>query len=218
MIVHDCIQGTTAWLAIRAGIPTASCFDRIITPKGKVSTQAEKYMHKLIAERMMGHPCIEFKGPWLERGNDLEGDARAYYESMRELTTERVGFITNDARTVGASPDSLVGDDGLLELKCPAEHTHVAYLMTRAVDAEYYPQVQGQLWVTGRTWLDIMSFHPEMPPAVIRVERDEKYIAIMSAAVTTFSEELERRVAELRERGQISGIAPSIDAQDEELT
>jgi YqaJ-like viral recombinase domain len=200
MIVHDCIQGTTEWLAIRAGIPTASCFDKIVTPKGKASTQAEKYLHKLLAERLMGHPCIEFKGPWMERGNDLEGDARAYYESMRELETVKVGFVTNDDRTIGASPDSLVGDDGLLELKVPSEHTHVAYMLTRSVDAEYYPQVQGQLWVTGRTWLDIMSFHPEMPPAIIRVERDEPYIRVLSAAVTTFSGELERMAAEMRGR------------------
>jgi YqaJ-like recombinase protein len=198
VIIHNVIQGSTEWLAIRAGIPTASCFDKIITPKGKASTQAEKYLHKLLAEKLMGHPCIEFKGPWMERGNDLESDARAYYESMLELETEKVGFITNDARTIGASPDSLVGDDGLLEFKCPAEHTHVAYMLTRAVDAEYYPQVQGQLWVTGRTWLDIMSFHPEMPPVIIRVERDEKYIAIMAAAVTTFSEHLEMMAADLR--------------------
>ena len=203
MIIHDCIQGTTAWLAIRAGIPTASCFDRILTPKGKVSTQAEKYMHRLLAERMMGHPVIEFSGPWLERGKELESDAAAYYESMREVTCERVGFVTNDAGTIGASPDRLVGEDGLLELKVPAEHTHVAYMITRAVDAEYYPQVMGQLWVTGRAWLDIMSYHPEMPPAIVRVERDEKYILTLSAAVESFSGELERRVSELRERGQI---------------
>jgi hypothetical protein len=198
MIVHNCIQGTTEWLSVRAGIPTASCFDKIITPKGKPSTQAEKYMHKLIAEKLMGHPVIEFTGPWLERGKELEADAAAYYESMREVTCERVGFVTNDAGTIGASPDRLIGEDGLLELKVPSEHTHVAYMLTRAVDAEYYPQVQGQLWVTGRKWLDIMSYSPEMPPVIIRVERDEKYIAIMAAAVTTFSEHLEMMAADLR--------------------
>lgn len=202
MIIHDVQQGSTSWLAIRAGIPTASNFDRILTPKGKPSAQAEKYMHKLLAEKLMGHPAIEFSGPWLERGKELEGDARAYYESMRDLDTERVGFITNDAKTIGASPDSLVGDDGLLELKVPAEHTHVAYMLTRSVDAEYYPQVQGQLWVTERKWLDIMSYHPEMPPAIIRVERDEKYIAILSAAVEAFSAQLERSVVYLREAGK----------------
>jgi hypothetical protein len=191
MLIHSVVQGSSEWLAVRSGIPTASCFDKIITPKGKPSAQAEKYLHKLLAERLMGHPVIEFTGPWLERGKELEADAAAYYESMREVTCERVGFITNDAGTIGCSPDRLVGDDGLLELKVPAEHTHVAYMLTRAVDAEYYPQVQGQIWVAQRKWLDIMSYHPEMPAVVIRVERDDKYIAIMADAVETFSAKLE---------------------------
>lgn len=203
MIVHDVVQGTTDWLSIRAGIPTASAFDRIITPKGKPSTQAEKYMHLLLAERMMGHPVTGFQSAWMERGKELEGEAVLYYEGVRELDTQVIGFVTNDERTIGASPDRFVGDDGLLELKVPAEHTHVGYLLTRAVDAEYYPQVQGQLWVTGRKWLDIMSYHPEMPPAIIRVERDEAYIATLREGVMTFSAALERKAAELKERGWI---------------
>lgn len=214
MIIHNVIQGSTEWLAARAGIPTASCFDKIVTPKGAPSKQAEKYMHRLIAERLMQHPVIEFTGPWLERGNELEADAAAYYESMRDVTCERVGFCTNDAGTIGASPDRLVGEDGLLELKVPAEHTHVAYLLTRAVDAEYYPQVQGQLWVTGRRWLDIMSYHPEMQPAIIRVERDEKYIAILSVAVEAFSMQLEATAARLRGSRNVTQAAEA----DEELT
>lgn len=203
MIVHNVTQGTTEWLAVRAGIPTASCFDRIITPKGKPSTQAEKYMHKLLAERIMGHPVIEFAGPWAERGKDLEADAALYYEGVREIELSRVGFVTNDAGTVGASPDRFVGEDGILELKVPAEHTHVAYLLTRAVDAEYWPQVQGQLWVTGRKWLDIMSYHPEMPPAIVRVDRDERYIGTLAVAIEEFSGALERKAIELREKGWI---------------
>jgi len=203
MIIHNVTQGTTEWLAVRAGIPTASCFDRIITPKGKPSTQAEKYMHKLLAERIMGHPVIEFAGPWAERGKELEADAALYYEGVREIELARVGFVTNNAGTVGASPDRFVGNEGILELKVPAEHTHVAYLLTRAVDAEYWPQVQGQLWVTGRTWLDIMSYHPEMPPAIVRVDRDEKYIGTLSVAIEEFSGVLERKAIELREKGWI---------------
>jgi hypothetical protein len=207
MKIHDVIQGTTEWLAVRAGVPTASCFDKILTPGGKASKSATPYMHKLLAERIMGHPVTEFVGPWAERGNDLEADAALYYEGVRELETTKVGFCTNDAGTIGASPDRLVGQDGLLELKVPAEHTHVAYLLTRAVDAEYYPQVQGQLWIAERQWLDIMSYHPEMPPAIIHVERDEKYIATLSAAVQTFSGELERMAVDLRERGWIRALA-----------
>ena len=204
MIIHECTQGTTEWLQIRSGIPTASNFDKIITPKtGKPSSQAEKYMQRLLAERMMQRPVVEHVSFWMGRGQELEAEACAYYEGVRELDTVRVGFVTNDARTIGASPDRLVGGDGLLEIKVPAEHTHVAYLLTRSVDAEYAPQVQGQLWVTGRAWLDLLSYSPEMPPALVRVERDEKYIAQLAAAVGAFSEALERAAVEARERGWI---------------
>lgn len=203
MIVHDVIQGTTAWLAARAGIPTASAFDRIVTPKGRPSTQAEKYMHMLLAERMMGHPVLQMQTSWMGRGKELEGEAVLYYEGVRELDTTVSGFVTNDERTIGASPDRFVGDDGLLELKCPAEHTHVAYLLTRSVDAEYYPQVQGQLWVTDRKWLDIMSYHPEMPPAIIRVARDDKFIETLAREVHMFSAMLEQKAEYLTQRGWI---------------
>lgn len=204
MIVHNVLQGTSEWLALRAGIPTASDFDRIITKSGKPSTQAEKYMHKLLAERMMGRPVVEHVSYWMGRGNQMEAEAVSYYEQMRDLDTERVGFVTDDARTIGASPDRFVGVDGLLEIKVPAEHTHVGYLLKHAVDAEYYPQVQGQLWVTERAWADILSYHPEMPPALVRVERDEKFIGVLSAAVRAFAGALEDMAAQARTKGWLA--------------
>jgi hypothetical protein len=203
MIIHNVTQGTTEWLAVRAGIPTASAFDRIVTPKGRPSTQVEKYTHMLLAERIMGHPVLQVQTHWMGRGQALEGEAVLYYEGQRELDTVPIGFVTNDARTIGASPDRFVGDDGLLELKVPAEHTHVGYLLTRAVDAEYYPQVQGQLWITDRKWLDIMSYHPEMPPAIIRVERDNLFINTLAKEVEAFSRTLEAKALELKEKGWI---------------
>lgn len=201
MIIHDVVQGTPEWIALRCGIPTASAFDRILTPGGKASKQAEGYLHQLIAERLMGHAVEEVITTWMSRGQQMEAEAVAYYESLRERETIKIGFLTNDAGTIGASPDRFVGDDGLLEIKVPKESTHVGYLLTKAVDAAYYPQVQGQLWVSGRAWLDVMSYHPEMPQALVRVERDEAYIATLSAAVEAFSGELERVTAEARERG-----------------
>lgn len=203
MILHTVTQGSTEWLAVRAGIPTASAFDRIVTPKGKPSTQAEKYMHQLLAERMMGHPVLQVQTHWMGRGQALEGEAVLYYEGVRELDTTVIGLVTNDEGTIGASPDRFVGEDGLLEIKCPAEHTHVGYLLTRSVDAEYLPQVMGQLWITGRKWLDIVSYHPEMPIAIVRVERDEAFIATLTNAVGAFSRELENKALELREKGWI---------------
>lgn len=204
MKIHDCIQGTTEWLNRRAGIPTASEFDKILTPGGKPSKSAEPYMFALLAERMMGHPRIEAVSRWMDRGSQMEAEAVSFYEFQRECETVKVGFITNDAGTIGASPDRLVGESGLVEIKVPAEHTHVRYLLKKAVDEAYYPQVQGQLWVAEREWADILSYHPEMPPALIRVERDERFIETLSAAVIAFSGLLEAHHAVLVERGWIN--------------
>ena len=146
MIVHDCVQGTTEWAWLRAGMPTASNFDKIITPKGAVSTQAEKYMFKLLAERIMCHPCEEFKSSWMDRGQQTEGEAVAFYEMQRDVDTVKIGFVTNDTETIGASPDRLVGNVGLLEIKCPSEAVHVSYLLQAgSAYSEYRVQVQGQL-------------------------------------------------------------------------
>lgn len=158
-------------------------------------------MFSLIAERLMGHPCLEFVSHWMDRGSQMEAEAVNFYEFQRDEKTEKIGFLTNDARTVGSSPDRFVGGDGLLEIKVPKESTHVGYLLKHAVDQAYFPQVQGQLWVSGRRWVDILSYHPEMPPALIRVERDEAYIRLLEAAVSAFSEVLESNYQLLLERG-----------------
>lgn len=211
MIIHDVKQGTPEWLDIRAGIPTASIFERIWTAggkdhKGKSSSQAESYMHTLLAERIMGHPVLDHISFWMQRGTECEAEAVAFYEMHRSCDTRAVGFITNDAGTIGASPDRILLDaDGLLEIKVPKESTHVGYLLgVDSIDQAYYPQLQGQLWITGRQWVDILSYHPEMPPALIRVERNEEYIAALSVAVENFSRILETTSLSLVDRGIIT--------------
>lgn len=204
MKVYNCVQGTAEWLKLRAGIPTASCFDKIITPSGKPSAQAEKYMFSLLAERMMGRPIVEHVSYWMDRGNQLEDDAVSWYELQRDCETLKIGFITNEAGTIGASPDRLVGTNGMVEIKVPAEHTHVAYLLNETVERTYYPQVQGQLWVAeDREWNDILSFHPEMPKALIRVERDVEFISMLREAVEDFSAKLEELTGICMTRGWI---------------
>jgi hypothetical protein len=206
MIVHRCQQGTEQWLQLRAGIPTASAFDRILTPGGKPSRSAEKYMYQLLAERMMGRPVIQATRLWwADRGKELEAEARAFYQFTREAAIDLVGFITNDAGTVGASPDGLVGTKGLAEFKCPSEAEHVMYLLeSGSAYEEYKVQVQGQLLIAAdRDWVDVCSYHPLMPPALVRIERDERFIGLLDAAVTTFSLELERMSDLLIERGWI---------------
>jgi hypothetical protein len=206
-IIHtDIVQGTSEWLKLRSGIPTSSEFDKILTPGGKISTQAEGYMYKLLAERIMGHPCAEFMSHWMDRGSLMEADAVAFYEFTRETKTEKVGFITNAAGTIGCSPDRTVALDGfaegLVEIKVPSEQVHMSYLLGSGSPYEAYRcQMQGQLWISQRQWIDSLSFHPELPPALMRIERDEEFINLLEAAVTTFSLELERQWQMCIEKG-----------------
>ena len=172
----DIAQGSDEWLAIRLGIPTASEFDRIVTPKKLDLAAASKvYMHKLLAEWMYGAPLEAFVSPWMERGKALEAEALHYYEMERDVETQAIGFVLTDDGMAGASPDRLVGDDGLLELKCPALETHVGYMLDPAsLLAEYWMQVQGQLWVCDdRDWCDVMSYYPGFPSVMCRTHQSD---------------------------------------------
>lgn len=187
MIVHrEVEQGSFAWHKLRLGIPTASCFDKILTPAGKPSRQAESYLNELLAEWMIGRPIPGPETQWMVRGHDLEEDAVNAYEFHANATTAKVGLITSNDGMVGASPDRLVEDDRLLEIKCPKHSTHAGYMLTGKIEDEYRPQLQGQLWITERRAVDIVSYYPELPPVVISVERDEAYIEALALAVGAF--------------------------------
>lgn len=215
MIVHDVIQGSSAWMRLRMGIPTASEFHNILTPTGKQAgaDTTRRYACELIAEWLMQRPLDGVTMPWMQRGKDLEEKAAEFYEFVNDVETKIVGFITNDAGTIGASPDRLVGDDGLLEIKVPSHHQHIEYLLFKDISKRYKPQLQGQLYVTGRQWVDIVSFHPEMPPAIVRVERDEEYIKILDVALQSFT----RYMAELREGLRERNIQPAVPVPEEPM-
>lgn len=205
MKIHDVIQGSPEWLALRAGIPTGSCFDQIWTPGNKPSSQASGYRNVLLMERILGRPCDDFMSDWMQRGKELESDAVLFYEGLRDMDTQVIGFVTNDDGTVGVSPDRGVGVPGLLEIKITKDKTHADFLLGgKTVAAKYYPQIQGQLWIAEKEWIDVLAWHREAPPALIRVERDEAYIAGLSAAVMEFSARLEEQTEELRKKGWIA--------------
>ncbi len=170
----------------------------------------------------MQHPRVEVMSFWMRRGSQMEADAVAFYELQRDCETVPVGFITNDEGTIGTSPDRLVGSDGLLEVKAPKEETHVAYLLQAGSAYEAYKvQTQGQLWLAEREWNDLLSYHSAMPPAIIRIERDEAFIRLLDAALATFCLELERQTQFLEERGWLNGNAKRprpMSEQDELLT
>lgn len=186
-IILDMPQYSAEWETARLGIPTASQFKNIITPEGKPSKSWKKYAYHLIAEKLLGRPVDTYTSPWMERGSDLEEDAMAAYEFESDNTTKPIGFILRDDKSAGCSPDRLIGDDGLLEIKCPKPAVQVQYLLTGEVDKEYWPQLQGQLFVSERKWVDILAFHPELPRAVIRVERDESFIGCLESQLWEFN-------------------------------
>jgi hypothetical protein len=179
-------QGTEEWLRARAGIPTASCFGRVVTPGGKPSAQARAYGYQLVAERITGLAGNEIGSDWMVRGSALEAEAVAWYELERGVTTTEVGLVTTDDGRWGCSPDRLVGERGLLELKCPSAAVHIGYLLD-GLGKDYRPQVQGQLLVTGRHFVDFVSYCPGLPPYLYTTGRDIEYQETLAQELDAFS-------------------------------
>jgi hypothetical protein len=206
MKIIECVQGDERWHRARLGIPTASCFDKILTPGGKLSSSADHYMHELIAERILGVPVNDEATKWMERGKEMEPQAVAWYELERDVDTQRVGFCTTDDGRIGASPDRLVGTNGGLEVKTPTAAIHVGYLLDD-IPNKYKPQVQGCMYVTGRDWWSILSYNPELPPALVTVERDDQFIALLEVALDEFCERLDAGERRVREMLTVRGAA-----------
>ena len=191
MIILDVEQGSDEWHSLRLGIPTASRFKDIVTPtKGDKSKSYKTYMYELLAERLTQSKEDFFKSEWMERGNEIEPFARASYEFMHDVEVKQVGMILNDERTVGISPDGLVGDKGGLEIKCPKPSTLVKYMLDGSLPLEYKPQVMGSLMISEREWWDFLGYHPDMQMFQIRVYRDEEYIKKMEQHIGDFVDEL----------------------------
>jgi hypothetical protein len=200
-VIHNVAQNSTEWYRLRTGIPTASQFKRIVTPGGKLSEQADSYMCELLAEYICGYPFDSYQSEFMERGALMEKEAVKAYEFQTDRDTQIVGFITSDDGMIGASPDRLVGEDRLLEIKShPQAHgKHVSYMLGR-LEKEYQPQLQGQLWITGREAVDVVSYHAQMPSVIIPVARNEQYISTLSEAVESFVEILLAKRDELDQR------------------
>ena len=188
MIHLDVEQGSDEWIQARLGIPTASQFHRIITPKTlKLSQSADGYAYELLAEEILGHPIDEAESMFMSRGSQMERDAVKFYEFTQGVQTERAGFILRDDRLVGCSPDRLVGADGGLEIKCYSAANHVAAMLNAEAEKAKC-QIQGGLWITGREWWDRLSYNPEMQSVITRSYRDEKFITVLADAVNQFVE------------------------------
>lgn len=207
MIRVDVVQGDPDWEYVRLGRPTASQFARILTPKKlEYSSSAAAYRNQLLVEWLIGYKP-EFSGGsassgYADRGADMEASARRRYEYVHDVKVERVGFIMRDDGKVGGSPDGFLSVDGGVDFKCPAMHTHIGYMLNpNELVEQYKSQMQGYMYLSGREWWDVMSFHPEIDPVERRIQRDERYQIALGSALDEFVTDLEnakRQLAEYR--------------------
>ncbi len=200
MKVHDCEQGSLEWAMLRAGIPTASELDALITSKFKVKTGQgpETYLAAKVAEAWQGGPLPRFQGFDMEQGAIQESEARAWLEFTYDEAVKRVGFITTDDGSAGCSPDGLLIRGGL-ELKCPAAHTHTRYLLDGVLPEEYEHQVHGCMYVTGFSQWKFVSYRRNFPNLVLTVERDEAKMAVIGEALAKFKEAFDAAMLKMEE-------------------
>jgi hypothetical protein len=206
MIIHNVEQNTDEWMELRAGKPTASMAASLVTSKGEPSKSMPEYAMQLAADLYAGVAGLDqWRGnAATERGHEMEDRARAYYENTfpdREIS--RVGFVTDDDEAYGCSPDSLVDDDGVLEIKCQQAKGHVATLLHYKKHGHqlstHVAQPQAQILIAERDWADLLYWHPELPALLIRCEPDEKIIVNLRLQIASCIDERDRVIKILNE-------------------
>jgi YqaJ-like viral recombinase domain len=211
-------QGSELWAEARCGLVTASrCGDVIATTKKAEAAARRDYRSELIAEILTGVPYPRFVSQAMQWGIDQEPFARAAYEMQRDLLVETCGFVLHpDMARFGASPDGLVGDDGLIQIKCPNTTTHLGWMLGGTVPVEHAPQMLAEMACTGRAWCDFVSFDPRLPPHlqlfVRRFERNDSLIAQLETEVIHFNAEIEGVLSSLPQKPQ--GVVLSMDQVD----
>ena len=204
MIIQDALdveQGSDEWRKARLGHVSASSIAAVMA-KGAGKTR-QSYLEKIVAERLTQEIGEGFSNSSMEWGTATEPQARMAYEVLCETFVTKTGFHKHPTiEWLGVSPDGLVDDDGLVEIKCPNTTTHIAYIKDGKCPAEYYKQIQCQLWVTGRKYCDFISYDPRIKNEalrlfVVRVARDEELITEMQKEVIKFLVDVERYIKEL---------------------
>lgn len=196
-------QRTDDWYAVRLGKVTASrVADLMAKTKTGYSTSRDNYMAQLVTERLTNTKAESFSNSAMQWGTDQEPFARAAYETAQDVMVEEVGFVPHPTiEWAGASPDGLVGDDGLVEIKCPNTATMIETLLTEKVPSKYVAQMQFQMACTGRKWCDYVVFDPRMPAKaqlfIKRINRDDEFIAEMEAEIVKFLAEIQTQVEKL---------------------
>ena len=198
MNIIECQQGSPEWYRARMGLPTASEFATILA-KGRGGGERKTrrtYMLKLAGEILTGDPMENYTNAHMERGKIMEDEARNLYCFLRDADPNRVGFIVNGPK--GCSPDSLIGENGMLEIKTQLPHLLIDTHLSDDFPSEHKAQCQGALWVAEREWIDIAIYWPKLPLFIKRAFRDEQYIADLAGAVEVFNHELAEIVAKVK--------------------
>ena len=198
--IFECEQGSPEWFSVRLGMPTASEFATLLSTGrsgGEFKTR-RTYLYKLAGERITGTPMESYTNKYMERGKALEPEARNYYAFLTNSKLQRVGFIKNTNK--GCSPDLLIGNDGMLEVKTEAPHLLIERLETDKLPDDHYAQLQGNLWVSEREWIDALIYFPGMPASLKRVFRSDEYIKNLAIAVDKFNDELDSLVERIKAR------------------
>jgi putative phage-type endonuclease len=201
--MNEVEQRSPAWFEARLGRVTASrVADVIAKTKSGYSASRDNYMAQLICERLTGQQGESFTNAAMTWGTETEPLARSAFEAYADVMVEEVGFVPHPRiRDSGASPDGLVGAEGMLEIKCPNTATHIDTLLTQTVPGKYITQMQWQMACCERQWCEFVSFDPRLPQDlqlfVKRVEFNQTYVAMLEEEVISFLEELEIKVAKL---------------------
>lgn len=197
----DVEQGSISWHELRRGIPTASMF-KVLMADSEEKKGRTTYMLKLAGERITGQPAISFVNEYMEQGKVMEPEIRRQYAFLRDCEPIQIGFIRNGK--CGASPDSLIGDVGMMEAKKAEPHILIPMLLKQKAEPRYFPpehraQCQGNLMVSECEWIDLIVWsHPKLRPLIVRAHRDEPYIAQLRDAVDVFDLELRRLCEKLK--------------------
>jgi len=205
MEIFDCEQGSDEWFARRIGLPTASNFPLVLSKGvgGEASKTRQTYLYKLAGEIITGkQPSESFSNVHTERGHAMEPDARRLYAFMTDTEPMRVGFIRNGR--AGCSPDALIGENGLLEIKTKLPHLMIETMLKDEFPAMHKAQCQGELLIAEREWIDLFVYWPDFPAIIMRAERDEPYIKKLSDAIDAFNAELDEVVSKVVARGEFS--------------
>lgn len=197
------IQGSDEWFAARCGKATASKISHIMArTKSGYSASRDNYLAELVLQRLTSKPSDGFTSAAMQWGIDTEAQARAAYDFESGNLVTEVGFILHPTiGDSGASPDGIIGDDGLLEIKCPNSATHLDFILSSVVDKKYVIQMQWQMACTGRKYCDFVSFDPRFPlrhqMKIVRIARDDKYISELESEVVIFLGEVRKKLLAL---------------------